>query len=121
MTELERRDAIALAHQHAREALATHRVFGEPIERGDVTIIPVASVQGGAGGGGGGEGPDGGGSGSGGGFGMRARPVGVYVVKDGHVRFEPALDLNRVIAGGQVLAAIGLLTLRRWLKRRKRG
>jgi len=36
----------------AREAMTVSRVFGEPIERGEVTIIPVAQVQGGGGGGG---------------------------------------------------------------------
>jgi len=78
----------------AREAITVRRVFGEPYERDGVTIIPVASVMGG---GGGGSGRDAGGaSGDGGGFGVRARPVGAFVIRDGGVRWEPALDLNRI-------------------------
>jgi uncharacterized spore protein YtfJ len=122
VNEIARRDAMELAQQHAREAIASQRVFGDPIERDGVMIIPVASVQGGGGGGGGGgEGPDGGGSGSGGGFGMHARPVGVYVVKNGQVHWEPALDLGRVIAGAQALAAVALLLFRTSRRRRRRG
>ena len=35
----------------ARDAMTVSRVFGEPIERGEVTVIPVAQIQGGGGGG----------------------------------------------------------------------
>src|SRR5450830_1882613 len=42
----------------ASEILSVKRVFGEPFDRGGVTIIPVAKIMGGSGGGGGqGEGP----------------------------------------------------------------
>jgi uncharacterized spore protein YtfJ len=112
--------------EQARDMVTVRRVYGKPIERGDVTVIPAAAVQGGAGAGGGtgiapaGEesGP-GSGSGSGGGWGIRARPVGAYVVRDGEVSWESALDLNRVILGGQVVAVVALLTLRTWLKSRR--
>ena len=50
---------------------------------------------------------------------MRARPVGAYVLRDGELRWESALDLNRVILGGQVVAVVALLTLRTWLKSRR--
>ena len=39
----------------ARDALSVHQVFGEPVERDGVTIIPAATVIGGGGGGGGRE------------------------------------------------------------------
>jgi hypothetical protein len=58
------------------------RVFGEPYEKDGVTVIPAASIRGGAGGGRGEGGtPDGkeSGSGSAGGFGLTAKPAGVYV------------------------------------------
>src|SRR5581483_3540854 len=100
------------------------RVYGKPVERGDVTVIPAASVQGGGGGGSGSVSPDddaaGPGTGAGGGWGMRARPVGAYVLRDGELEWEPALDLNRIILGGQVVAVVALLTLRTWLKKRRR-
>src|SRR5687768_1928087 len=55
----------------AREAMTVKRVFGEPIEKDGVTIIPVARI---AGGGGGGSGDSEEGSGSGGGYGVMAKP-----------------------------------------------
>jgi uncharacterized spore protein YtfJ len=101
----------------ARDAMSVKRVFGDPIQQGEVTIIPVARVGGGAGGGGG-AGPSGQGSGEGSGFGMSARPAGVYVVKGGDVRWRPAVDVNRVVLGMQIVAAVGLLALFRGLRRR---
>jgi hypothetical protein len=44
------------------------------------------------------------------GFGVSSRPVGAFVIKGGDVRWEPALDLNRVIVMGEVVAIVALLT-----------
>ncbi|MCD6015086.1 MAG: sporulation protein [Solirubrobacterales bacterium] len=99
----------------ARDAITVKRVYGEPYERNGVVVIPAAAVQGG-GGGGGGEGD--GQSGSGGGFGLRARPVGAYVIRGEQVSWEPAMDLNRVILGGQLLALATLLVVRSIARRR---
>ncbi len=101
----------------ARDAMTVKRVFGDPIQHGDVTIIPAARVGGGAGGGGG-AGPEGQGSGEGSGFGLSARPAGVYVLKGGDVRWRPAIDVNRIVLGMQVVAAIGLVVLFRALRAR---
>lgn len=92
----------------ARDALSVRRVFGEPYDLDGVTIIPVARVSGGGGGGGGeGTGPDDEtGSGFGTGFGIGAQPVGVYQVHDGTVEWRPALDVTRLVRGGQILAGI---------------
>src|SRR5687767_14229398 len=102
-----------------RDAATVGQVFGEPIERDGVTIIPVAKVMGGAGGGENRSGRSDEGDGetgessdeasTGGGFGFRAVPAGVYVVKDGQVSWQPALNLNRVILGGQILGAIFII------------
>ena len=43
-------DVETLLHQ-AREVTTVRRVFGEPIERDGVTVVPVAAVRGGGGGG----------------------------------------------------------------------
>ncbi|MFZ0158607.1 MAG: hypothetical protein WAL50_06220 [Kineosporiaceae bacterium] len=72
----------------AGDQLSVRRVFGEPIERNGVTVIPVAVALGG---GGGGTGPDG--QGAGGGFGGIARGIGVYAISDGQIRFVPAIDV----------------------------
>jgi hypothetical protein len=42
------------------------------------------------------------------------------VLRDGTVRWEPSLDLNRIILGGQVLALVALLIIRGAIKRRQR-
>jgi hypothetical protein len=96
----------------ARDSMTVKRVFGDPIERDGVMVIPVANVMGGFGGGGG----DPRGGGSGGGFGVRATPAGVYIVEPGgRVRWEPALNLNAVILGGQIVAIVLFFTLRKLL------
>ena len=45
--------SLGEALQAARDAVSAKRVFGEPVERHGVTVIPAASVIGGGGGGGG--------------------------------------------------------------------
>jgi hypothetical protein len=86
----------------AQDALQARRVFG---------------VVGGGGGGGAKPGDEG----SGVGFGVSARPAGVFVVRDGDARWRPAVDVNRVVLGGQVVAIAAILTLGptllRWLTR----
>jgi uncharacterized spore protein YtfJ len=103
----------------ARDAMTVKRVFGEPYERNGVTVIPAARVQGGAGGGGG-EGPEGQGKGSGTGFGLSARPVGAFLIRGDEVTWRPAVDLNRIVLGGQVVAIVALLTIRAIVKARAR-
>ncbi|MEO3876000.1 spore germination protein GerW family protein [Nonomuraea sp. B12E4] len=95
-----------------KEVARVDRVFGEPATQDGVTIIPVARIGGGGGGGSGkqeGERP---GEGSGGGFGLGAAPAGVFVVKNGDVRWRPVIDINKVILGAQTVAVVALLTIR---------
>ncbi|NLT56807.1 MAG: sporulation protein [Actinomycetales bacterium] len=79
--------------------IGVSQVFGEPVEREGVTVVPVAVV---AGGGGGGSGPDE--AEVGGGFGVRSRGIGVYTIQDGRVRFVPAVDL---VALGTLAVVMG--------------
>ena len=97
----------------ANASIHVERVYGTPIERDGTLIIPAAVVMGGGGGGGGGAdsgigSASGQGYGSGGGFGLRARPVGAFVVRDGDVRFVPAVDLVRLASAGAVVAVVAL-------------
>jgi uncharacterized spore protein YtfJ len=91
----------------ASDSLSVGRAFGPPYEKDGVLVIPVAWVAGGGGGGGGpgehAQGDGEAGSGSGGGFGGVTWPLGAYVVKDGDVRWVPAIDMTRLL-----LAAAGL-------------
>ena len=113
---MEVQDVIA----QARDTLTVKRVYGEPYEKDGVTIIPAARVQGGAGGGTG-EDPNGQGRGSGSGFGVTARPVGAFIIRDGDLNWRPAVDVNRIILGGQVVVVVALLTIRAIVKSRSRA
>jgi uncharacterized spore protein YtfJ len=106
----------------AQDSISVRRVYGEPIERDGVLIIPAAKVGGGGGGGvgEGSEGPGREGKGTGTGFGIGARPVGAFVVKDGEVTWQPAVDVTRIVLGGQIVAIVGFLTLRKLFGRRHR-
>jgi uncharacterized spore protein YtfJ len=124
----------------ASENLSVRRAFGTGYEKDGMLIIPVALV---AGGGGGGTGParargddsaerpggpppagpagqdaasqDSGRMDAGGGFGGLVLPSGAFVVKDGQVRWVPAVDTTIV-----VLASLSLVRLlaRLWTRRR---
>jgi len=96
---------------HAEEAFTVRRVFGEPYEKDGVTVIPAAKVQG-AVGGGGGEAPDGQGRRSGSRFAINTKPVRVFVMRDGDVTWRPAVDVNRMILGAQIVAIAALLLVR---------
>ena len=100
-----------------RDSIASTRVFGEPYAKNGVTVIPVEEVWAGGGGGGGTDGAQ---EGSGAGFGVMARPVGVFVVKGDDVEFKPAVDVNRAILGGQLVAIALLLTVRAIVRYRTR-
>ena len=97
----------------ARDAISVKRVFGEPYERDGVTVIPVATIGGGGGGGGDNEGN------GGSGFGLTGRPVGAYVIRDGQVRFEPAIDIARLATIG-VVCLLVLRGMLPWRSRRRR-
>jgi uncharacterized spore protein YtfJ len=94
----------------AREAMTVKKVYGDPIERDGITIIPAARVSGGGGGGGDAQ------QNAGGGFGVSARPVGAYVVRGSEVTWEPALDVTRTAMMGMLTGIVALLVLRSVLK-----
>jgi uncharacterized spore protein YtfJ len=89
----------------ALDQLNGAKIFGEPRQEGDVTLIPVAetSVMFGYGFGSG-EGPEGAeqGTGSGGGGGLRggAKPRGFIKVTPDGVHFEPAVNPTLISVAG---------------------
>ena len=74
------------------DLVSARRVFAKPVEGNGATVIPAAIVVGGGGGG-----DSAGDQGSGAGFGVWAFPVGAYVVRDGRVRWKPAIDVNWLV------------------------
>ena len=98
----------------AKDTITVKRVFGEPVERDGTLIIPAAVVVGGGGGGQRQGQPDRPGE-TGGGFGVWARPIGVYVVRDGRVQFRPAIDVVPLAIGAALLMP---WLLRAWIRRR---
>ena len=92
----------------SKDAFHVGKAFGPPYERDNCVIIPVAWVASGTGGGGaeaakGSNDEPGGFDNGGGGTGGIVWPLGVYVVKDGDVRWVPALDTTRVALAGLAL------------------
>ncbi|HEX9335282.1 MAG TPA: sporulation protein [Pseudonocardiaceae bacterium] len=85
-----------------RDTLSARRVFGEPVERDGVVVIPAAVVMGG---GGGGAGTVDGGPQEGGGFGLLAWPVGAFVISNGTARWVPSIDVNVLGMVAAMLAA----------------
>lgn len=98
------------AVNQAKDVITVRQVYGEPIEEDGLTIIPAANVMGGGGGGGDTEGN------GGVGFGVRAKPAGAWVIKDGEATWRPAFDLNRTILVGQIIAIVALLVARSIVK-----
>ena len=77
----------------ARDAINVRRVFGEPIEQD---------------------------ANGGGGFGLVARPVGVYVTRDGQVSWRPAVDPVRTELGWQIVPGLAVLSAWSILRRLRR-
>jgi uncharacterized spore protein YtfJ len=114
--------------EEATNAIGSRRVFGEPYEKNGVTIIPAARVMGGVGGGDGqaaavgtdrhsGDPP----GGAGAGYGMIGSPAGAFVVRGDDVRWVPAVDVNRMMLGMQVVLIALFLVVRSVMKARARA
>jgi uncharacterized spore protein YtfJ len=116
------RDGSALADELLRQIgqavggnAKASTVFGEPVERNGITVIPVAKARFGFGGGGG-AGTRAGdeGSGGGGGGGALVSPVGYIEVRDGSAQFKrisSPVELLALVAA----ASLAALTARRLL------
>lgn len=93
-------------------------VFGDPIDKGEITIIPVAKVLV-RGGGGGGKGPQGSnkeaqtqdspeenktGHGMGLGLEINTTPMGYIHIKNGEARFKEITDTTKIATNGMIFA-----------------
>ena len=112
----------------AGQSIGARRVYGEPYEKNGVTIIPAARIMGGIGGGEGETKPPVDGvesearpSGVGGGYGLAGGPAGAYVIKGDKVVWLPAVDVNRLMLGFQVVMVVFFLTIRTIVKTRAKA
>lgn len=98
------------------------KVYGTPITQEGITVLPVAKVSGGGGGGSGtGPGEDGQeAGGTGGGLGLTAKPLGVFVMRDGKVSWRPAVDVNKAILGGMAVMVAAIVAAGVTIKARMR-
>jgi uncharacterized spore protein YtfJ len=121
MTQTSDRDVLADVREVVSHADAG-KAFGTPVIQDGTIVLPVAKVGGGGGGGGGsspgGAGATAAGSGTGGGYGLSAKALGVYVVRGGDVKWVPAVDVNRIVLGGQAVLVAALLLARAVIKAR---
>jgi hypothetical protein len=81
-------------------------------------VIAAATVSGGPGAGTGRDDKDQ--EGEGGGFGLTAKPTGTFVIAHGEVRWEPAIDVNRLVATGGAAAIAALFVALRIVKAKTR-
>ncbi len=100
-------------------------IFGQPVERGDTTVIPCSEVAVGMGmGSGSGPVDEKGnltGGGSGGGGGARGRPVAAIVITKEGVRVEPIFDLTKIVLASLTTGTFILLWVGRLFLMRRSG
>jgi uncharacterized spore protein YtfJ len=108
-------DLLQRISQTVGEKAKVSTVFGDPVERAGITVIPVAKARFGFGGGGGaGTRERDRGSAGGGGGGAVVSPVGYIEVRDGSARFKrisSPVDLLALVAA----ASLALIAVRRML------
>ena len=105
------RRPIGGPHRRTRETSPADAVqSAEPSAQDDATSDGTGRANG-----------RGSGHGGGGGFGTRVRPLGVYVVAPGGVRWRPAVDVDRAITGAQLVAGwVASVALLSWALRQRR-
>ena len=104
-------ELLSMLAERIGARLGTATVFGAPVERDGVTVVPVAIARFGFGGGSGSD-PGKGQEGEGGGGGGTVAPTGYIELKDGRSRFVPVVHPARMLA--LVLGAViaGLVIMR---------
>ena len=117
-------DLQRLMHE-ASAATSGHAVFGDPIASDGVIVVTAARIRGGAGAGAGGQAGEISGSGWGSGATTIAEPVGAYVIRNGDVRWQPAVDvttiMRRLVIAWMFVALAGIRLARRRARRSSAG
>jgi hypothetical protein len=54
-------------------------------------------------------------------LGVSAKPLAVFVIKGGNVAWRPAVDVNKVVIGGQIVVVTALHVLRAIIKARTKA
>jgi uncharacterized spore protein YtfJ len=110
--------------QQLSTSATAQAVYGTPVERDGITVIPVARVRYGFGGGGGGGTKEGeaAGSGMGAGAGMSLTPVGYIELREGRSRFRPIRSsIVPLVAVSGAIAWLLLRSVPKLLSKRHRG
>ena len=115
-------ELLSLLAERIGAKLGSSTVFGTPVERDGVTVVPVAAARFGFGAGGGSD-PAKQQEGEGGGGGGGVVPVGYIELKDGRSRFIPVVHPARMLALASctILAALAILRPAIPTNRRKRA
>jgi uncharacterized spore protein YtfJ len=108
---------LDLLAQRLGSSATVSTVFGAPVDRGDLTVIPVAKATYAFGGG---SGSANGHDGTGGGGGVRVVPVGYIEIRQGVARYRPIREWAALIA---ILAAgsLGAMAVARGISRLRHG
>jgi uncharacterized spore protein YtfJ len=104
-------DLLATLAERIGARVGASTVYGEPVERDGVTVVPVAAARFAVGGGGGSD-PAKGQEGEGGGGAGGVTPVGYIELKDGSSRYVPIVRPARMLALICCAALAGLLIAR---------
>jgi uncharacterized spore protein YtfJ len=109
---IEAGDLVERLAERVGASVHASAVFGEPVERGGVTVIPVAKASWGFGGG---SGSEAGKEGAGGGGGGIVSPLGYIEVRESGAEFKRIRDRRPVAVAGAigVAALVGLAVGRR--------
>jgi uncharacterized spore protein YtfJ len=108
------------------ETATGESVFGPPMERGEITLIPCSELSMALGAGGGNnptkdQRKPAAGDGLGGGGGMKKRPLAIIVVKGDGVRVQPIVDVNKMVRAVFITLGIALVLLTRLRRGQRRG
>lgn len=104
------------------EVATVRQVFGEPYEMEGVRVVRVARLRGGEcrGTGTSNDSERGGRCGDGA-LGVDARLLGADVIRDGRVRWQPALSADRIVLQGQPVAVVAALLVTRRVRRHRQA